>query len=239
MSSTANDIKVAIVLSDMSLIDHIDTSSSDEFRKLVSSKYDSHSDLVRINYVRTQRMVQYKKDNIEVFDQDIQMKIADFEIIVTRKSILTLLNFCLTTFTDPNPPETPADLLRHNDQDGETAPQHLNVNMNLESITLILNDDGIKLASMELNRAFIKANILPEKMKVEAKIGGFSLYDEMIDNNSINSIMRNLVTMEGDELAELVYETFDSATNTERYGSLIDFRTGSMKIMFVDKRIST
>lgn len=238
MSSTANGIEVAVVLSDMSLIDHIDTSSSDEFRNLVSSKFDSHSDLFSINYIRSKRMVQYKKDSIEVFDQDIQMNIADFKIIVTRKSILTLLNFCLTTFTDPNPPETPADLLRHNDQNGETAPQHLNVNMNLESITLILNDDGIKLASMELNRAFIKTNMLPEKMKVEAKIGGFSLYDEMIDNNSINSIMRNLVTMEGDELAELVYETFDSATNTENYGSLIDFRTGSMNIMFVESSFS-
>ncbi|GMF82716.1 unnamed protein product [[Candida] boidinii] len=146
MSSTANGIEVAVVLSDMSLIDHIDTSSSDEFRNLVSSKFDSHSDLFSINYIRSKRMVQYKKDSIEVFDQDIQMNIADFKIIVTRKSILTLLNFCLTTFTDPNPPETPADLLRHNDQNGETAPQHLNVNMNLESITLILNDDGIKLA---------------------------------------------------------------------------------------------
>lgn len=238
---TAFDMGVDLILSDISMDDHIVISNDPEFNKLVSTNYsvksDSSSqveDLLKLKYRRTQRIVEFNDKEIEVFDQDVDMNIAAIKLIITRKSVLTLLNFILNTFTDPNPPETPADELRHNADDEETAPQKMTVNLKLESIMMILNDDGIKLATLQLSEADVNVFMVPEKMKVSARLGGFTLHDDINEANPIDSVMRQLISIEGNELAEFVYETFDNATNINSFNSLVKFHTGSMKINFIE-----
>ncbi|CDK24504.1 unnamed protein product [Kuraishia capsulata CBS 1993] len=238
---TATEMHLDLLLADISIDDHIEQSGPEEFKKLISSNnfedYDGvvkKDDIFSVEYQRSQRLVPYNGSEIEVFDQDVTMSIADVKLVVTRKSLLTLLNFALNTFTDPNAPETPADQLRHNDEQEEMSPQKINVKINLESVILVLNDDGIKLATMKLSQADVEVYLLPEKMKVLAKLGGLSLHDEVNEGSSRDSIMRNLISIEGEELAELHYETFDVAINKEDYNSLISFHTGSIKINYVE-----
>ncbi|ODV87231.1 hypothetical protein CANARDRAFT_5784 [[Candida] arabinofermentans NRRL YB-2248] len=241
---TANGLNVDLLLADLSIEDYIEVSKSQEFKKLISSKnFEEHEqkgkknkDLFKVEYSRTQRLVPHKGQTIEVFDQKVDMNIADFKVVITRKSLLTLLNFALNTFTDPDAPELPADMLRHNNEDeGDTAPQHIDVNMFLESIVLVLNDDGIKLATMTLQKADISIFMLPEKMKVGMKLGGLSLLDEVNEGASRDSALRQLMKIQGNELAELYYETYDPATNKEPYSSSIKFETGSIVVMFVEE----
>ncbi|KAH3666193.1 hypothetical protein OGAPHI_004382 [Ogataea philodendri] len=237
---TALDMHVHVLLEDLAIEDFIERSESAEFKSLVSSKLNKDAadkeNLFEVHYSRTQRLVPFKGENIEVYDQKVDLDIADFKVVVTRKSLLTLLNFVLNTFTDPEAPETSADKLRHNNENEvATAPQHIDVQITLQSIILVLNDDGIKLATMTLQHADIQCFLLPEKMKVSAKIGGLSLFDEVNEGASKDSPLRQLITIRGDELAEFYYETFDAATNKEAYNTKITLKTGSVVVMFVEE----
>lgn len=240
---TAIGMHVDLVLSTFNIEDYIETSGPQEFRKIVSSnnfteeeKIDNRSDIFRLNYDRTQRMVNHDGKQIEVFDQDVDLNLSALKVIVTRKSLLTILNFVLTTFTNPNPEETPADALRHNDESEiETSPQQIRVNVNLEGIIMALNDNGIKLATLQLSTALFNVLVLPEKLKVYSKLGALTIHDESNEGSPRDSLARKLLSFDGNDLAEFTYETFDMASNKALdYQSSFTFNVGSLRINFVE-----
>ncbi|VEU24436.1 DEKNAAC105592 [Brettanomyces naardenensis] len=234
--STAREMHVNVVLADLSVDDYMETTGNEEFKKLVSSRVSSdegaHEDLFHVGYVRTQRMARFKGELIEAFDQNIDLNISDFKLVLTRKSVLTLINFLRNTFVDPDAPLLPADKLRHNDEaDVENAPEHIDMNVSMKSITLVFNDDGYKIATLKLQKAVVGMLLLPDKMKIDANLGGISLRDDI--NESIPAL-KQLVRIQGDELAKFHYETFDPATNTLPYSSELKFETGSVVVTFVE-----
>ncbi|TID30882.1 hypothetical protein CANINC_000530 [Pichia inconspicua] len=225
MFTTLKQIQVDLKLSDISVNDHIETSQLNEFKKLVgSNRKANHSDdnLFVVSYTRTLRYANFKGESIECFDQDIKLDISDFQVVLTRKSILTLLNYSLNTFTDPMAPEIPSDKLRHNDEQNINAPAHINLDVNMKSISLILNDDGIKLATLTLAKAYVSLFMLPDSMRLTSKIGGLKLVDNDIHDG------RQLISIQGDDLADIHYETYDLETNTLPYTSLVKFESRSM-----------
>ncbi|ANZ74777.1 BA75_01327T0 [Komagataella pastoris] len=239
---TSKQLHVDLSLLDINVEDFIEQSGENEFKYLLSSdNFEEHEivnkrgNLFTLSYDKTQRIVPLNGEQIICFDQDIDLNIADVKFVITRRSILTLLNYALNTFTDVNPPETPADQLRHNDDTEQMlAPETINVRIKMDSIIAVLNDDGIKLATTKLSEADIGIVVFPERLKVSAKIGGFSLLDEVNEGTSRSSVLRNLISFEGNDLAELEYETFDPATNSKEYNATLKLRTGSMKIVFVE-----
>lgn len=241
-----NDMHLDLLLKDINLIDHIEKSGIPEFEKLISSNnfienenQGEKRDLFQMDYERTQRIVEFNGKEIEVFDQDISMNIATVKLVVSRKSILSILNFVLNTFTDPNAEATPADELKHNDSKDEvTGPQKINVNVNLDSIIMVLNEDSIKLATFQLSTANIKVFLVPEAMEVTGKLGALSLHDESNEGSPRDSLLRKLVSMEGDNLAEFTYKTFDNETNKEPFNTLLEFKTGSTTISFIEDAFS-
>lgn len=238
---TANDMHLDLTLDDINLIDHIERSGIPEFERLISSNnfVDNNNtnktgQLFKLDYSRNQRIVEWNNKEIEVFDQDIKMDVATVKFVITRKSILSILNFVLNTFTDPNS-ETPADELKHNDsRNDEIAPQKINVDINLDSIICVLNEDGVKLGTLKLSKADISLFLLPESMDIKGKLGALNLYDDMNEGSPEDSDLRNLFSIEGDNLAEFSYKTFDAETNPNIYSSLIEFKTGSSKINFIE-----
>lgn len=232
---TENVMHVDLLLADLSVNDYMESSNVDEFKKLVGSKSKMNSstassldNLFVVNYTRSLRLANFKGEIIECYDQNVKLDISDFQVVITRKSILTLLNYSLNTFTDPLAPEIPSDKLRHNDEDNVNAPAHIDVDINMKSINMILNDDGIKLATLVLERADISVFMLPDSMRVSATLGGLNL----IDNDTHHG--RELISIQGDDLADLLYETYDPETNTLPYSSQFKFETRSMVVMFAE-----
>lgn len=242
-SKTSNDMHLDLALTDINLIDHIEKSGVPEFEALVSSnkfaeidnQKEKKKDLFKLDYLRTQRVVEHNGKEIEVFDQDIIVDIATVKFVVSRKSILSLLNFILNTFTDPNEPPNEADEIKHNNSDdADTSPQKINVVVNLESIIMVLNEDGLKLATLQLSTASINVFLLPEELEVQGRLGALSLHDEVNQGSPRDSILRRLISIEGNNLAEFTYKTFDKETNSNPYNTLIEFKTGSARINFVE-----
>lgn len=228
---TSKDMNVDLKLADLSIDDFIENSNIDEFKKLICHKpnQDSKEDLFIMKYQRSLRLVPFNDEIIECYDQDINIDISDFQAVITRKSLLTLLNYSLNTFTDPLAPEVPADKLRHNqEQQTGNAPQHINLNLRLKSFNLLLNDYNEKLATMVLEDAKVAMFMLPDSLKVNATIGGLSLID------NFRSTPQKLITIQGDDLCDLYYETYDPETNIRPYGSEFKFDSKSMVVLFME-----
>ncbi|ODV77801.1 vacuolar sorting [Suhomyces tanzawaensis NRRL Y-17324] len=237
---TLDKLHLDLSLEDINLIDHIERSSANEFDKLISSNHFSKQGIERrrlfkLDYERTRRIVEFNGLNIEVFDQDMVVDIATVQFVVSRKSYLSILNFILNTFTDPNADPSPADELKHNDsEDEDKSPQRINVDIKLDSIILLLSDDGLTFATLELSTANINVFLVPEELEVTGILGALSLHDEVNEGTPKDSSLRNLISIEGNNLAEFKYKTFDAETNREHYDSLIEFKTGSLAINFVE-----
>lgn len=236
-SKTVNDMFLKFELADIRLIDHIEPSGIGEFQHLVSSNVMGSSKAVlKLDYSRKQRLVEFNHKEIPVFDQDITMDIATVKLVISRNSILSILDFVLTTFTDPNAEATPADELNHNDNNKETGPQKINLDINLDSVILVLNEDGTKLATLQLSTATIKMLILPEAMDIRGHLGALTLNDDININHTVPEL-RKLISMEGDNLLEFTYQTFDPETNKHCYDSELVFQFGSSKVMFVESSL--
>lgn len=238
---TETDIHIDLSLTDINLIDHIEKSGVPELEKLVSSNNfqeedkieRKHAELFKVDYSRIQRMVDFKGREIEVFDQDIKVDMSAVKVVVSRKSYLIMLNFLLNTFTDPNAETTEADQLNHNSSSDDDSPQKINVDVNLDSIVVVLNEDGIKLATLQLSTAEVNVFLLPEEMEVRGKLGALTLHDESNQGSPRDSIFRSLVSIEGDNLAEFVYKTYDAEKNQEPYQSSVEFNSAAVAINFV------
>lgn len=229
-------------LTDIDLLDHIEKSGIPEFEKLLSSNnfleeeavVRKNRELFKVEYNREQRIVEFNGKEIELFDQDVKVDMSAVKCVVSRKSYLSILNFVLNTFTDPNAVETPADELKHNDSTDEASPQKIDVKVNLDSIIVVLNEDSMKLATLQLSTAQIDVFLLPEEMEVKCKLGALTLHDESNQGSPRNSIFRSLISIEGDNLAELTYKTHDMAKATLPYQSSIEFVTAAAKVNFVE-----
>lgn len=110
---------------------------------------------------------------------------------------------------DPNAPEMPADVLRHNKEDRDDAPQKINMKIKMEAVNVIFNDDSIKLATLVLSAGEFTMVLLPERYNINLKLGGLELTDETNESFSRDSVFRKIIQMKGQELVELSYESFD------------------------------
>lgn len=230
-------------LIDINIIDHIEKSGIAEFEKLVSSNnfYDADNvtrkakELFKLKYDRKSRLVNLGDQELEVFDQDIVLHMSAIKFVLSRKSLLSLLNFVLNTFTDPNSDPATSRELQPKDKNGDdVSPEKINVDVNLDSFIVLLNEDGIKLSTLQLSTAQIKVLVLPEELEVKGSLGALTLHDETNQGSPRNSLFRNLISIEGDNLAEFTYKTFDLLTHKEPYQAYVDFTTAAIKVNFVE-----
>lgn len=243
-----NEMFADVTLNSLSVEDYIDTNSPLDLRKMVSSRHSpgtsnisaaSNNDLFNVKY---RRMKRTNEHGLELFDQNVDITMSTLRFVLTPKSSLTLLDFIITTFTDPNASAG------NNDKDAESiessvgddaVQQNVNdaaidVKVNLHGIILVLNDDGIKLATMRLDTAVVGVKLVSETMKVESRIGSLSLHDDVNEGCSRDSILRKLVSIEGDDLMDFKYETFSPNNKEVSYNSSIYFRAGSIRVNVVE-----
>ncbi|EDK46335.1 conserved hypothetical protein [Lodderomyces elongisporus NRRL YB-4239] len=235
LSQTDLEMLINLSLLDFTVFDKVQKSKIAEFEKMMSSSIEKEKGqkLLSMKLARKRRTVLLKGENVDVFDQDIDMQIATVKVVVTRMTLLDVLTFSMNTFADPNAPPVPADELIHNsEEDDAAAPQKLNLSIKLESIVVIFNDDGFKLATATLETAQINMNILPESMDIEGRLGSITVLDNMSSLQANDLQEQKLIHMNGDNLAELSYKTYD--VHVEDRPSELVFKTGALTINFVE-----
>lgn len=224
-----------------------------EFKSIISSgdveDKKAHRALVKVNVVRVKKESPEFMSVYEGVETNVNVAITTINLIVTRNTLLTLLDFVLVTFTNPGGNNRPQQKAITDDgsevdvavEPPPEAPQStggaIRVKVDLKSIQLVLNNDGIRLATLSFNQADVGVFILGNTMRVNTKLGDLSLVDDVNLGVSEDSSIRKLITIQGDDLADFRYETFDAKNEKSYpgYDSSIFLRAGSIKVNFLEE----
>ncbi|RDW68381.1 hypothetical protein BP5796_09038 [Coleophoma crateriformis] len=244
------DLLIETTLESVVVDDYVENPSA-EFKSIISSgdpETDDRKELVWVKIVIVKKESPEFMTKYEGVEINIDVAISTINLVVTRKTLLTLLDFILLTFTknesavqsqasdfavveeieEPTTEVVPAK---------PTDSGSIRIKIDLKSIRLILNNDGIRLATLSLNAADVGIFIMGKTMRIAAKLGNLSLLDDINQGASEDSNLRKLITIQGDDLADFRYETFDVENNKTYpgYDSSIYLRAGSIKINFLEE----
>lgn len=258
------DMSAQVSLKSLALEDHVEENPVPEFSNIISSessKGSNAADLFKLKFTKVNKESPEFESKYNGIAMHIFTNISTIDLVVTRRTLLTLLDFILITFTNPGQPsQPPTPAIEEGDRrlsrqlsqhfsrtDSKSQPSlkppetpsqpesdKISINVKLSKIAVILNNDGIRLATLSLHTANLGIFLDGGKLRVGGSLGNFSLIDDMDQGASETSAMRQLLSVQGDELAHFTYQTFD-ATHSKYpgYDASIYLRAGSLKVNFV------
>lgn len=260
-------LEVDVGLRSLDIEDRIVQQKSDVFKHIITSRTiddgatrggtgdsvhltKNDKDLVRVRYTRVQTDSPEFMTVYEGIDQSINVELSTINLMLTRVSILALYDWIMTTFV-PQDPVTPAangnagkQLENSEEQEVITPPsdgrkEKLRVRVKLTSIVLRLNNDGELLATLTLSTADVAVLLRGNTLRVASRIGSLSLFDNT-QREAASPEFKNLLSIEGDELADFTYETFDEAEGQTYpgYDMAVWLRTGSLRFVFVEETMA-
>ncbi|ORZ00047.1 hypothetical protein BCR41DRAFT_313859 [Lobosporangium transversale] len=240
------DMAVDIVLGSLYVEDKVDTNplypyliSSDDAGK---SPATEGSDLVHVSYIKVNPISPDYLTKYKGIDATVDISFSTVTMILTRKSVLTLFDYVLTTFTGPAQNQAPATAAAgdqsaikapQSDSDNKTQPQDtMKVKVKMTSINFILNNDGQRLATMALSQCDVAVMMKSPTMRVNVKLGNFTLVDD------INPGKQQILAIQGEELADFAYETFNPESSSyPGYDASVFLRAGSLQLTFLEEPI--
>ncbi|KAK2879530.1 hypothetical protein FQN49_000784 [Arthroderma sp. PD_2] len=239
------DMAADIVLKSLSIEDYIEEhSSAPEFKKIVTSRgFDANEDkdLFTLKFIKVNPNSPEFVSVYEGIEMNLELLVSTINLIVTRKTLLTLLDFVLITFTNQNQQnQIQSSAEQTASPDSQVAPKPANpgkirISAKLERISLILNDDGVRLATLSLNTADVGIFLADETMQIKSRMGSLTLFDNINDNGK-SSTVRRLMSIEGEDFADFRYQTFNpKLKDYPGYDSEVVLRSGSIKINFIDE----
>ncbi|KAG8963047.1 hypothetical protein FRC03_003482 [Tulasnella sp. 419] len=218
---------------------------SSDLSSLAKNDEGKIRELVHIKYSRVQANSPEYMTVHEGVDQSVDVALSTIILSVAPEPIIALYDFIMSTFVDrPNgsSPATPA--LESSESEAvpaqPTAPPpdsgKIKVRVNMTSIQMILMDAGRRLATLSLSAADVVVFLRGNTMRVGARLGNLSLSDDSPITPADPSF-KSLISIEGDELADFSYETFDPEDKVTFPGvnSSVYLRTGSLKATFLEE----
>ncbi|KAJ5640466.1 hypothetical protein N7528_000091 [Penicillium herquei] len=239
------DMVAEVVLKSLSVDDYIEENPVPEFKRIISSKgfnADEDKDLFHLKMVRVKPESPEFESTYEGVAMNLDISVSTINLVVTRKTLLTLLDFILLTFTSPQQQDEHDAQAQKAIQDTAGEPPKppqvgkLRIKSNLKSIALILNNDGVRLATLSLNTADVGIFLVGQSMTIQSRIGSLTLVDDVNLGAPEDSDVRRLLAIEGENFADFKYQTFDPESETyPGYDSEVYLRSGSIKINFLEE----
>lgn len=245
------DMVAEVLLKSLNVEDYIEDAPSPEFKQIISSRgfdADENKDLFNIKFVKVNSKSPEFESTYEGITTNLDASVSTLNLVVTRKTLLTLLDFVLVTFTSSDDLPTPrieeaegrGDEQKGHNMAAKTSPapdsDKIRIKVALQSIALILNNDGIRLATLSLKTADVGIFLSSGTIRVDARLGSLSLLDDINQGAAPDSPLRQLVTIQGDELADFKYQTFDAKGESyPGYDTKIYLRSGSIKVNFLEE----
>lgn len=244
------DMVAKVLLKSLNVDDYIEEDPRPEFKKIISSKgfgADEEKDLFNINFVKVNQDSPEFLTTYESIATNLDVSVSTLSLVVTRKTLLTLLDFVLLTFAAPEDSSaSPKAIEDSRGKDFEvaqsaetsatTSTDKIRIKADLESVALILNNDGIRLATLTLSTANVGVYLSGGTMRVGARLGNLSLVDDINQGAAVDSPLRQLVTIQGEELADFKYQTYDKEDKSyPGYDTKIFLRSGSIKVNFLEE----
>ncbi|KPI40863.1 Vacuolar protein sorting-associated protein 13 [Cyphellophora attinorum] len=242
------DMVAEVRLGALTVDDHIEQEPLPEFKQIISSKgfkAEEGKDLFNVKFVKVNPESPEFQSTYEGIATNLDVAISTINLIVTRRTLLTLLDFVLVTFTnqgeapkDTNPTNNANNDVKAIDSTDSQAPQSdkIRIKAQLSSIALILNNDGVRLATLSLNSGDVGVYLDAPTMQVKARLGSLTLVDDINQGAPEDSPLRRLIAIEGDDLADFKYQTYDpNRQGYPGYDSGVYLRSGSIKLNFLEE----
>ncbi|KAI9800700.1 MAG: hypothetical protein M1825_004022 [Sarcosagium campestre] len=248
------DMVAEVYLKSLTVEDLIEENPTAEFKNIVSSKdaeknEDKDKNLFAVKFSKVNKDSPEFMTTYEAIETNVDVSVSTINLVVTRKTLLTLLDFTLLTFTNPEatsdrpePEGAIEDAAQAKGGESKETPKSqesgkIRVKVDLKSIVLILNNDGIRLATLKLTTANVGIFLMGKTMRVGTRLGNLSLLDDVNQGVSDQSSVRQLITIQGEELADFRYETFDASSGASYpgYNNSVYLRSGSIKVNFVEE----
>jgi vacuolar protein sorting-associated protein 13A/C len=200
---------------------------------------DGHK-LVQVRYLRVQQESPTFYSVHEGFDTSIETDLSTFNITLAPEPILSLYDFIMTTFRsggeEPDEPDAKSVQSEHSEH-GDATDTKMRIKIRLTSAQVSLANNNLQLALLSLPSADVVIVMRASTMRVSARLGDISIEDTT-DSSVASPSFKKLLAIEGDELADFSYETYDpSEASFPGYNSSIHLRTGSLKFTFMEKPI--
>lgn len=240
-----HDMVAEVLLKSLSVEDYIEKDPSPEFKHIISSRdldAAEDKDLFNVKFVKVNPDSPEFESTYDSITTNLDVSISTLNLIITRKTLLTLLDFVLVTFASSEKPDIEDSVKLEEPKGQEMVTQQagtadkIRIKVDLQSIALILNNDGIRLATLRLTTADVAIFLSGGSMKVAARLGSLSLLDDINQGASADSSLRQLITIQGDELADFKYQTFDTKDRSyPGYDAKFFLRSGSIKVNFSEE----
>ncbi|KAI9031000.1 hypothetical protein CLU79DRAFT_842748 [Phycomyces nitens] len=121
-------------------------------------------------------------------------------------------------------------------------PSNIYVNILLDSVNFILNDEGVRLATGRLSHGDMSVLMIQNTIKLSAKFDNFTLTDDLnhVKDGSSNNQQTDLLTIKGEELIDLRFESFieNGPQTYPGYDQLLYLRMGSAQFTFIEQPIT-
>lgn len=128
----------------------------------------------------------------------------------------------------------------------KTNDNRMKVAIHMDSINLILNNEGKRLSTGELSSGDLEILLEPSTIEVNGKFSNFTLSDDtlVVRNNSIGSEKSlsslasetYIVSIVGDELADFTYKTYDPKTsNFPGFNQEFKLKMGAIQLYVTDQ----
>lgn len=237
------DMAADVKLRTLVVEDHVEESPAPEFKNLISSEdlfAQKQEDLLTLSFQKVNKDHPEFQSKYEGIATNLDAAVSTINLMVTRKTLLTLLDFVMTTFASPDDSsqqKKPKEIEDGHKEEEVAKPveqEKIRIKAELKRVAVILNNDGIRLATLSLSSAEVGVFLMGKTMNVSARLGNLSLIDDVNQGVHEKSSLRQLVSIQGDELADFRYETFDAESKSyPGYDTSIFLRAGSLKVNFV------
>ncbi|MBW0469311.1 hypothetical protein O181_009026, partial [Austropuccinia psidii MF-1] len=244
------DMSVEITLSSMYISDGLiqrNNTTHPAFKNLVSSEIlegssDDKNDLVKFKFTQVQANYPEFMLAYEGISKIVDADLSTINISVTRPTILELFDWIISTFTNSSTSAQATEVIPPTAEAAFQAvsPQHdmssdkMRVKVKMRTIVFLLNDDGARIATLSLNSADFSILFNGSTMRVKARLGNLTVHDDTAQTQ--HAKFRSLVEIQGDDLADLQYETFsrDGCVTYPGYDSMVYLRSGSIQFTLVE-----
>ena len=247
------DMVAEVLLKTLQVEDRMDTTSPPELCKLITSESldfihgeDEGSYLIKIKYARIQKSSPEYMTTYDGIEQNVDVDIATINVIMTQTSILTLYDYILTTFTSDSQDnqvsmkqDSEVQSARDDSSQSMDVEDKIRIKVDLTKLSLVLNSDGLRLATVTLSRTDIGLFIMGKTMRVGARLGNLKVLDDVNVGADEGDRVRQILNIEGEEMADFRFETFtsDGMSAYPGHDMSIYLRFGSPVINFLEEPI--
>ncbi|KAI6898276.1 vacuolar protein sorting-associated protein 13, partial [Hortaea werneckii] len=195
------DMVADVKLRSLTVEDHVEEAPAPEFKNLISSEdlyTQKQQDLLSIQFIMVNKDHPEFESKYEGIKTNLDVSVSTINLMVTRRTLLTLLDFVMVTFAPPadasqqDKPKEIASGEAEEQKQSEPQQDKIRIKAELRRIAVILNNDGIRLATLSLTSAEVSVFLAGKTMQIGGRLGNLGLVDDVNQGVSEDSALRQL-----------------------------------------------